>query len=176
MSKEENITAIVAKETVGTDSSGNFLKNLENYEIRQQKELDEIAQTFKSSLTGLTETLLDIFKQRNSMPGSHNQDQEFKLVLTPGLMPRVLYKKKTIILSGLMPSRASDILIPLIIMKFQMIASASKTRAILMLRLLRWLLTEILTIKIDLAGKISNESKALTESFLDQLLARFGRG
>ena len=62
MSNEENITDIAAEETVGTDSSKHILKHLENSEKRQQEKLDKIAKAFKSGLTGLTETLVDIFK------------------------------------------------------------------------------------------------------------------
>ena len=64
MSNEENGTDIAAEETVDTDSSKHILKHLENSEIRQQEKLDKIAETFKSGLTGLTETLVDIFKTK----------------------------------------------------------------------------------------------------------------
>ena len=40
----------------------------------QEEKLDKITETFKSGLTGLTETLVDIFKQRNRTPGSSNQE------------------------------------------------------------------------------------------------------
>ena len=60
MSNEENITDIATEETVGTVSSKHILKHLQNSEKRQQEKLDKIA--FKSGLTGLTETLVDIFK------------------------------------------------------------------------------------------------------------------
>ena len=40
----------------------------------QLEKLDKITETFKSGLTGLTETLVDIFKQRNRTPGSSNQE------------------------------------------------------------------------------------------------------
>ena len=62
MSNEENITDIAAEEIAGTDSSKHILKHLENSEKRQQEKLDKIAIAFKSGLTGLTETLVDIFK------------------------------------------------------------------------------------------------------------------
>ena len=62
MSNEENITDIATEETVGTVSSKHILKHLQNSEKRQQEKLDKIAKAFKSGLTGLTETLVDIFK------------------------------------------------------------------------------------------------------------------
>ena len=74
MSNEENITDIAAKETVGTDSSKHILKYLENSKKKQQEKLDKIAETFKSGLTGLTETLEDIFRLRNRTPGSTNEE------------------------------------------------------------------------------------------------------
>ena len=80
MSNEENITDIAAEETVGTDSSKHILKHLENSEKRQQEKLDKIAETFKSGLTGLTETLVDIFKQRNRTPGSSNEGPPAKRI------------------------------------------------------------------------------------------------
>ena len=70
------------------------------------------------------------------------REYDLKLVLTPGLMPSVLYRK-TMELPGLMLSRATDILINLIMRKFQMIVSTSQTRTILILRLLSCLLSEI---------------------------------
>ena len=151
MSNEENITDIATEETVGTVSSKHILKHLENSEKRQQEKLDKIAKAFKSGLTGLTETLVDIFKQRNKAPGSFNEEPPAKrirpqIVLTPGLMPSVLYKK-TMELPGLMLSRATDILIPLRMRKFQMIVSESQTRTILIMRLLSCLLLETPQIK-----------------------------
>ena len=80
MSNEENRTEIAAEETVDTDSSQHILKHLENSEIRQQEKLDKIAETFKSGLTGLTETLVDIFKQRNRTPGSSNEEPPAKRI------------------------------------------------------------------------------------------------
>ena len=71
MSNEENITDTAAE---GTDSCKHILKDLENSEKRQQEKLYKIAETFKFSLTGLTETLVDIFKQRNRTPGSSNEE------------------------------------------------------------------------------------------------------
>ena len=59
---------IAAEKTVGTVSSKHILKHLENSEKRQQEKLDKIAEAFKSDLTALTETLVDIFKQRNRTP------------------------------------------------------------------------------------------------------------
>ena len=64
MSNKENRTDIAEEETVGRDSSKHILKRLENSEIRQQEKLDKIAKTFKSGLTGFTETIIDIFKER----------------------------------------------------------------------------------------------------------------
>ena len=80
MSNEENITDIAAEETVGTDSSKHILKYLENSEKRQQEKLDKIAETFKSGLTGLTETLIDIFKQRSRTPSSSNEEPPAKRI------------------------------------------------------------------------------------------------
>ena len=74
MSNEENRTDIAAEETVDTDSSKHILKHLKNSEWRQWEKLDKLAETFKSSLTGLTETLIHIFKQRNRTPGSSNEE------------------------------------------------------------------------------------------------------
>ena len=71
MSNEENITDIAAE---GTGFCKHILKDLENSEKRQQERLYKIAETFKFSLTGLTETLVDIFKQRNRTPGSSNEE------------------------------------------------------------------------------------------------------
>ena len=51
-----------------------------NSEKRQQEKLDKIAETFKSGLTGLTETLVDIFKQRNRTPGSSNEEPPAKRI------------------------------------------------------------------------------------------------
>ena len=48
------------------------------------------------------------------------REQELKLVLAPGLMLRVLHMK-TVVLPGLMLSKATDMLIPLMMMKFWMI-------------------------------------------------------
>ena len=53
MSNKENITAIAAEETVGTDSSKHI---------------------------GLTETLLDIFNQRNNIPGFSSEEPPAKRV------------------------------------------------------------------------------------------------
>ena len=98
----------------------------------QQEKLDKIAETFKSGLTGLTETLVDIFKQRNRTPGSSNQElpttriRPQTSILAPGLMPSVLCRK-TMELPWQMPSRATDMLIPLMMTKFQMIISVSQT-------------------------------------------------
>ena len=80
MSNEENITDIAAEETVGTDSSKHILKHLENSQKRQQEKLDKIPETFKSGLTGLTETLVDIFKQRKRTPGSFNEEPPAKRI------------------------------------------------------------------------------------------------
>ena len=80
MSNEENRTGIAAEETVDTDSSNYILKYLENSEVRQQEKLDKLAETFKSGLTGLTETLVDIFKQRNRTPGSSNEEPPAKRI------------------------------------------------------------------------------------------------
>ena len=80
MSNEENGTDIAAEETVDTDSSKHILKHLENSEIRQQEKLDKIAETFQSGLTGLTETLVDILKQRNRTPGSSNEEPPTKRI------------------------------------------------------------------------------------------------
>ena len=80
MSNEESITVIAAEETVGRDSSKHILKHLENSEKRQQEKLDKVAEIFKSGLTGLTETLVDIFKQRNRTPGSSNEEPPAKRI------------------------------------------------------------------------------------------------
>ena len=80
MSNEKNIIDIAAEETAGTDSSKHILKHLENSEKKQQEKLDKIAETFKSGLTGLTETLVDIFKQRNRTPGSSNEEPPAKRI------------------------------------------------------------------------------------------------
>ena len=79
----------------------------------------------------------------------------------------MLYRK-TIAFAGLMPSMATDTLMTLM-MKFQVIVSASQTRTRLILRWLSCLLAEIPKIKIDLVSKISTESQASTNPFLDQL-------
>ena len=80
MSNEENITDIAAEETAGTDSSKHILKHLENSEKRQQEKLDKVAEIFKSGLTGLTETFVHIFKQRNRTPGSSNEEPPAKRI------------------------------------------------------------------------------------------------
>ena len=80
MSNEENRTHIAAKETIGTDSSKHVLKHLQNSEIRQQEKLDKIAEKFKSGLTGLTEALVGIFKQRNMTLGSSNEEPPAKRI------------------------------------------------------------------------------------------------
>ena len=80
MSNKENITDNAAEETVGTDLSKHILKHLENYEKKQQEKLDKIAERFKSGLTGLTETLVDIFKQRNKTPCSSNEEPPAKRI------------------------------------------------------------------------------------------------
>ena len=77
MSNEENITDIAAE---GTGFCKHILKDLENSEKRQQERLYKIAETFKFSLTGLTETLVDIFKQRNRTPGSSNEEPPAKRI------------------------------------------------------------------------------------------------
>ena len=77
MPNESNITDIAAEETVGTDSSKHILEHLENYEKRQQEKKTE---TFKSRLTGLTETLADIWKQRNRTPDSSNEKPPAKRI------------------------------------------------------------------------------------------------
>ena len=79
----------------------------------------------------------------------------------------MLYRK-TMAFPRLMPSMATDMLITLM-MKFQVIVSASQTRTILILRWLSCLLAEIPQIKIDLVSKISTESHASTNPFLDEL-------
>ena len=82
MSNEENRTDIAAEETVDTDSSKHILKHLENSEIRQQEKLDKVAETFKPGLTGLTETFVDLFKQRNETPGSSNEEPPATALVT----------------------------------------------------------------------------------------------
>ena len=79
-SQTKKIQDIAADETVGTNSSKHILKYLENSEKRQQEKLDKIAETFKSGLTGLTETLVDIFKKRNRIPGSSNEEPPAKRI------------------------------------------------------------------------------------------------
>ena len=64
MLNKESIADIGAEETVRTDSSKHILKHLEILKKRQQEKLDKIAETFKSGLTGLTEALVDILKQK----------------------------------------------------------------------------------------------------------------
>ena len=64
MSNKKNMTDTAAEGTVGTDSFKHILKNSGNFEKRQQEKLDKIAETFKSGLTGLTETLVDKFKHK----------------------------------------------------------------------------------------------------------------
>ena len=44
---------------------------------------------YKSGLIDLTETLENIFKQRNCTPGSSKENPPAKRLKTPGLMPRV---------------------------------------------------------------------------------------
>ena len=80
MSSEVNITDISAEETVGTNHSKHIHKYLENSKKRKQEKLDEIAATFKSGLTGLTETLVDIFKQRKRTQGSSNEEPPAKRI------------------------------------------------------------------------------------------------
>ena len=80
MSTEENIMPIAAEETVGTDSSKPILKHLENCEKKHQEKLYKIAETFKSGLKGLTETLIDIFKQINNLPGSSSDEPPAKRI------------------------------------------------------------------------------------------------
>ena len=79
-SQTKKIQDIAADETVGTNSSKHILKYLENSEKRQQEKLDKIAETFKSGLTGLTETLVNIFKQRNRAPCSFNEEPPAKRI------------------------------------------------------------------------------------------------
>ena len=181
MANEENITDISAKEAVGTDSSKHILKHLENSEKRQQQKPDKIAETFKSGLTGLTETLVDIFKQRNRTPGSSNEEPPAKRIRPQtsteiGLMSRVLCRKP-MELTGLMLSGETDMLMPLMLimmmMIFQMIVSASQIRAILILKMLKMLAARNSPDKIDLVGIISTESQAPTDPFLDQFSKDF---
>ena len=75
-------------------------------------------------------------------------------------------------LPRIMPSRATDMLIPLM-MKFQMITSTSQTRTILILKLLRCLLPEIPQKKQIWLVK-SPPNQTLTDFFLDQLSKDFG--
>ena len=74
MLNEENVTNIVAEKTVRRHSSKYILKDLENSEKRQQEKLDKIAETFKPGLTGLIQTLADIFKQKNRTQGLFNEE------------------------------------------------------------------------------------------------------
>ena len=71
---------IAAEKAVGTVSSKHILKHLENSEKRQQEKLDKVAEIFKSGLTGLTETFVHIFKQRNRTPGSSNEEPPAKRI------------------------------------------------------------------------------------------------
>ena len=64
MLNKENVTNIVAEKTVRRSSSKYILNDLENSEKRQQEKVDIIAETFKPGLTGLIQTLADIFKQK----------------------------------------------------------------------------------------------------------------
>ena len=71
------------------------------------------------------------------MPGSSSEEPPAKRIraqisMTPGLIPRMLYKK-TMAFPGLMLSMAIDMLITLM-MKLQVMVSASQTRTILILR------------------------------------------
>ena len=77
MSNEWKITDIAAEESVRTDSSQHILKHLENFEKKQQ---DKKTETFKSPLTGLTEILVDIFKQRNRTPDPSNEKPPAKRI------------------------------------------------------------------------------------------------
>ena len=95
------------------------------------------------------------------------REYDLKLVMTPGLMPSVLYRK-TIELPGLMLSRATDILINLMMRKFQMIVSTSQTRTIL-IQVSKLLAVRNSSDKIDLVGKISTKAQAPADPFLDQL-------
>ena len=63
-----------------TDSSKHIVKYLENSEKRQEEKLVKIAETFKSAHTALTETLVYIFKQRNRTPGSSNEEPPAKRI------------------------------------------------------------------------------------------------
>ena len=65
---------------LGTDSSKHILNHLENSEKTQQEKLDQIAKTFKSGFTGVTQTLVDIFKQRNRTPASSNEGPPAKRI------------------------------------------------------------------------------------------------
>ena len=80
MSNEPNITDIAAAETVGTNPSKHILKHLENSEKRQQEKIDKTAAALKSDLTGLTETLVDIFKQRKRTKGFSNEEPPAKKI------------------------------------------------------------------------------------------------
>ena len=74
MLNEENVTNIVAEKTVRRNSSKYILNDLENSEKKQQGKLDKIAETFKPGLTGLIQTLADIFKQKNRTQGLPNEE------------------------------------------------------------------------------------------------------
>ena len=74
MLNEENVTNIVAEKTVRRNSSKHILKDLENSEKRQQEKFDKIDETFKPGLTGLIQTLPDIFKQKNRTQGLSNEE------------------------------------------------------------------------------------------------------
>ena len=79
MSIEENITDIAAEETQERILRSIFL-TIQKILKRQQEKLDQIAKTFKSGFTGVTQTLVDIFKQRNRTPASSNEGPPAKRI------------------------------------------------------------------------------------------------
>ena len=173
MSNEENRTGIPAEEIVDIDSSKHILKHLENSEIRQQEKLDKIAETFKPGLTGFTETLADVFKQRNRTLGSSNEEPPAKRI-RPQTSTDTRANAKCVIQEdhGVARTNAEqgnryvdtsdDEEIP-----DDSISIPDQDH--LDTEVAKLLAVRNSPDKIDLVGKISTESQALTDHFLDQL-------
>ena len=139
----------------------------------QQEKLDKMAETFKSGLTGLTETLVDIFKQRNRTPGSSNEEPPAKRI-RPQTSTDTRANTKCVIQEdhGVTRSNAERGIRYIDISDDEEIPDDSISipdQDHLDTEVAKLLAVRNSPDKIDLVGKISTKAQAPADPFLDQL-------
>ena len=127
----------------------------------------------KSGLTGLTETLADIFKQRNRTPGSSNEEPPAKRI-RPQTSTDTRANAKCVIQEdhGVTRSNAERGIRYIDISDDEEIPDDSISipdQDHLDTEVAKLLAVRNFPDKIDLVGKISTEAQVLTDPFVDQL-------